>query len=441
MRYDNEWVQNTEAANKNVRQTLQGRLSAAQSHLHKEAIRTAYIALAQQDAKTGELRDALGLLLRATDYCTTRTQTAHISLQILELALNLQNFLQVREYVTKVEHTLGATTTSASPTTAAAAAGGGGSSGSSSSSANAAQLVVAEVATKLKIASGLERLAQGEYAKAAQIFTALITSTPSTSWEWPTVSCPEDLCTYAGLLSLATQDRTCIVQLAEHPEALELVPAMREILKEFGRANYYQVCRATIGDGTNCSILPFPDLYLSGGNHWATLTKLIQEKCLMEYLKPYESVQLDTMAQHFPFDDLQDILVDLIGRGLIPGARLDCQSNILHKNSGVGSSSSSSSVLQPTSSIQSSLAKLERRVLDDSYALLIRLACLEHDLCVVDTHPRGTGRRGGGAAGAAGVAVRYDDDDDDDLGRSSSDEEGDAPMLDISEQPNPEDLY
>ena len=79
---------------------------------------------------------------------------------------------------------------------------------------------------------------------------------------------------------------------------------------------------------------------------------------------------------------------------------------------------------------------MERRVLDGTYSMLIRLACLENDLCVQDAAARG-GRRGGGAATNAASSSLYDDDD-------SDDGEGDTPMLDAdapNTAANPEDLY
>jgi COP9 signalosome complex subunit 1 len=412
---DQEWVVATEASNRNARHVLQGRLSTAQSHLHKEAIRTAYIALAQHDLKTGELRDALSSLLRATDYCTTRSQTAPISLMILELSFGLEEYGHVREYVTKVEHTLGAanSTTTASNTTPTAA--------SPSPTAS-----LQDVSIKLKIASGLERLAQGEYAAAANIFTKLTmtmnmtnltTSTTSSSAKmaWSGVTCAEDIALYASLLSLATQDRSSILELAEHPEALELVPAMKDLLSQWSRANY-ATCLQAFSDSDVGKFVPVGDLYLSGPR-WKALSQKIREKCLMEYLRPYQCVRLDSMSQLFPsIHNLQDTLVDLMGRGLIPNAKMDARANVLYKT-------------EPKPSVE--LAAMEQRVLDDTHAMLIRLGCLEYDLSVQDAVPRG--RR---AAVAAAAAARYDDE--------SSDDEGDTPMLDADPQnsaANPEDLY
>jgi hypothetical protein len=490
--YDSEWVEQRDAANQRDRQVLQGRLSAAQSHLHKEAIRSAYVALAQHDVQTGNVRDAMGYLLRATDYCTNRSQTAHLSLLILELALALPNYPQVRDYVTKVELTLGGTPSAVG----AVGLGGLGGQGSAAQPPNASSSTMSGttsthlVATKLKIVSGLERLAQGDFVAASNILTALVMTpaNPGTSlasapsnWEWSAVTCPEEIAFYAALLALATQDRSQIIQLAEHPEALELVPAMKELLVQFSRANYQACCSCFVPDNktasyniaasslssstgadisskSGTSILPFvegggcgggTDLYLT--KHWSTLCTKIRDRCLMEYLKPYQCIQMDIMAKQFQpmtSDELQDILVDLVGRGMVPNARMDARARVFTKSASQKSSSTSKA-------LKHKLAKLEHRVLDDTYALLIRLGCLENEICVQDnTTPGGRGGRMGLSTGAVvrGSGGYEDDyhrglggythphyaDGDDDL---SSDDEGDTPMLDVSGEINPEDLY
>jgi len=395
--YDEAWVQATEASNRNARHVLQGRLSTAQSHLHKEAIRMAYITLAQHDLKTGELRNGLGSLLRATDYCTSRNQTAQISLLILEMGLGVENYRQVREYVTKVEHTLGATATTAANTSAF--------SPTTTSAVN-----LEDVGIKLKIASGLERLAQGEYADAGKIFTTLCKTISSSKLDWNAVTCPEDIAMYASLLSLATQTRSEILELAEHPDALELVPSMKDLLLQWSRANYIK-CMQAFSEPT---LVPTGDLYLSG-DRWKSLSQQIRETCVMEYLKPYQCVQLSRMSELFPsLTNLQDTLVNLMGRGKIPNARLDARANVLYKTT-------------PKKTIE--LASMERRVLDDTHAMLVRLACLEYDLSVQDAMPRG--RR----SSAASVA-RFEDD-------SSDEGDQDTPMLDADPPTaaNPEDLY
>ena len=53
--YDTAWVEQSEAAALQSMETLEGRLSAAQAHLNKEAIRTAYLAIAEFASEKGDL--------------------------------------------------------------------------------------------------------------------------------------------------------------------------------------------------------------------------------------------------------------------------------------------------------------------------------------------------------------------------------------------------
>ena len=416
---DEAWIHATEKSNREARHVLQGRLSTSQSHLQKEAIRNAYVALAQHDGKTGELREASASLFRAMDYCTSRSQTAQISLLVLELAFATESYQQAREHVTKVEHTMSNTSgmSSSSPPTPTAAA-------SPSNAVNPLQ----DISIKLKVASGMERMAQGDYSTAADIFTTLCMTNSAAKIEWPGVTCAEDVAMYAALLSLATQSRDQILELAEHPEALELAPAMKDLLSQWSRANYVKCMQAFSEDTTSSStsmILPFPDLYLSVGDKWEKLCQKIREKCLLEYLRPYQRVQLSTMEQLFPsVPNLQDTLVDLMGRGLLMNAKIDARANVLYK------------IPQKQESVN--LLSMEKRVLDDTHAMLIRLACMEHDLSVQDGFgghsSGGRGRRGGNRFAREGGTIDIDDDD-------SSDE--DTPMMDVdtSAARNPEDLY
>jgi hypothetical protein len=397
--------------------------------LHKDAIRSAYVALAKHGAKTGERREALSSLLRAIDYCTSRSQTAQLSLLLLEAAFGVESYQQVREYVTKMEHTL--SNTSLSSQTGAAASASSPTVAATTGSIATTELLQ-DVAIKLKIASGLERMAQADYSAAASIFTKLcVSGGGAAKMEWPGVTCAEDIALYASLLSLATQDRSQILELAEHPEALELVPAMKELLLQWARANYVKCMQAFSQDSNNNNssnnnigaiILPFPDLYLSAGDKWEKLCQKIREKCLLEYLRPYQCIQLSKMSELFPsIPDLQGTLVDLMGRGLLLNARIDARANVLHKNS------------HPKPSVD--LLRMEHRVLDDTHAMLIRLACLEHDLCVSDGmghHPHSSRARRAGAQ--LGNQLMGDDDD-------SSIE--DTPMLDVDvlNARNPEDMY
>lgn len=482
---DTNWMAIHEDSNQTARQVLQGRLSTAQSHLHKDAIRQAYLALSEHDLKTGHLSESLGSLMRAVEYCTNRSQTAQISLLILQVAFGLQQYSTVREFASKVEHTVGSSFLASTSTAAAGLPVKGAAIGSSVSSNQ-----LEDIEIKIGIAKGIERMVHGDYKAAARILIPLVLKSSNTSssssssseggggnlLEWPGVTSPEDVAVYAGMMALVTQDRASILELAEHPEALELVPAMKELLLQCSRANYVQCMRAfspsNVTTGTSNAEpqhLPFllspvgADVYITP-SRWNSMTHKIREMCLIQYLKPYQCVKLDSMhALFYPaiatVNDLQDILVDLMSRQLLPpNFRLDMRSNVLY---------------QTTPSAQKAtkdkMQVMEECVMDDMYAMLIRLACLESDLVVQDTNVgegRGLRTRRGGARDMAhgarmgglfsggGDLVDLEDDDSDTDGvlpfelaggrpGNADVAEGDTQMMDAESMAamNPEDMY
>jgi len=229
--YDIDWVIRQEEINQQERTALQGRLSTAQAHLHKDAIRNAYLNLAEYDRKIGSLQNGLSNLVRAMDYCTSRQQTGQVSIMILEVCLSLKNFGTVRNYVTKMEHTLNDGGSTATATTTA---------GTTSTSTTTTEPFLQQVGVQLKIALGLEHLAVGNFDGASHIFYSLLLNGTMrvSDLEWPGVASAQDISLYTSLLALACQSRSNVLTLAEHPEALEMVPTMKELLSQWSRANY-----------------------------------------------------------------------------------------------------------------------------------------------------------------------------------------------------------
>jgi hypothetical protein len=396
---DDAWVNHRMAQNRQDREILMQRLSVAQAHLNKEAIRVAYLALAEHDTQTGELREALYSAVRAKDYCTNRSHTAVVSLYVLQIALYQQNYKTVQDYSNKLQHILNQVETA--------------------------------VKYKVLIATGLERLAAHEYTLAANKFVeALYCAMEHNSVEgsehlsWNDVLAPEDVALFAAFLSLAANtSRDSLIQLAEHPEALELIPIAREILLQFAqRANYkatWQLLEQHLFPALKL------DLYL--GLHFEALKQCIREKCLLQYWKSYDRVELSALAEHMgpglvPPEQCTDLCVSLIRKRLFPtDTRINLQDSVLVRVP-------VESVMEKT---QRRLNSATERTLDDTYAMMIRLACVEHNLVIVDPH--GRKRRGGGWAGLAPAvgSVVFDEE--------KSDEEVEEPMED--DAMNPEDLY
>ena len=233
-----------------------------------------------------------------------------------------------------------------------------------------------------------------------------------------------------------------MIALADHPEALELVPNMKELLLQWSRAKYVQ-CMQSFSSTTNGNeLLPMGvDLYLTPPR-FQQLAQQIREMCLVEYLKPYQCVKLESMQQLFPSlgPNLMDVLIDLMSRRLLPPTtRLDCRAGVifqLPENE------------NPTRQIQ----VMEEKMMDDAHALLVRLACMENDLVVRDpnagpnTRGRGRGRRGPGRGMYGGGLVPGDDRDhsDEEFDHSDGSDAGsDTAMADADAMMamNPEDLY
>merc|ERR1712070_1149112 len=107
---------------------------------------------------------------------------------------------------------------------------------------------------------------------------------------------------------------------------------------------------------------------------------------------------------------------------------------------------------------------MEERILDDAHGMLVRLACIEHNLVANDPSSRHGGRsrdRKGSDRGAqrqhksqgenVGMMMLDSDDDDDDeeevgvcfeaLAGNHQEVDGDQHMVDAPSDMNPEDLY
>ncbi|CAB9517960.1 signalosome complex subunit 1 [Seminavis robusta] len=416
--YDHDFLVETDARNRGTRDMLTGRLHTAQAHLNKEAIRTAYLALAEADVLRGDLTEAYHAALRAKDYCTNRQQTSQVSFLVLELAIHLHNYNQVRDFTFKVQHTL-------LP---------GGSS--SSDAHNTTATTTNNIADRLLVASALERLAHGDFPKAAAKFRQVCATSGA---GWDTLIAPEDIATYAAVTSMASASRKVLQEWIEHPEALEfLAPPLQEALFQLAsRANYAAAWKHLQEFTPNLQL----DLFLAP--HLDKILPKIREACILEYWIPYQRVSLAKMAQDLEFaaanDSNNSSLVSVIERLMRQGALRDCRMDCRTQ-----------SLIRDTPSCNKTRRKLQnmgQQVLDDTYAMVIRLACVESDLVVMDPQQQNSkGRRGNRGDG-------YGDEDDDIDDAMDSDD--DTPMVDVGGGPaiigddeppemgaqNPEDLY
>lgn len=309
----------------------------------------------------------------------------------------------------------------------------------------------------IQTAAGLERLLEGKFAEALRSFKEVVQHEEvENAFETVGASkhrllywvAPQDVSTYAAFLCLCYGSTTDMLSLADHVSALEWVPHLKQALLDFVHAKYQ--------DCWNCvAVTLFPSLkvdpYLGPHLNFLLFT-VIRRKILQNYWKAYSRVPLNVMAQDLgsslvpSVDALRDEWITLILEqqsqqqrkknqspslaGDLSRTRLDMSTDTLHRDPETNLETVQSAKLQ----------RLTKTVLDDSYSMVIRLACQEHDLIVTTAggdlsdamwpggrrnRKQGGGRRGGGGGVERMLLDDMDEDDD----------------MDDEDAMNPEDLY
>jgi hypothetical protein len=158
------------------------------------------------------------------------------------------------------------------------------------------------------------------------------------------------------------------------------------------------------------------DVHLA--EHVPVLLQHIRDRSHVDYLRPYRRVHLPHMARVFneTTEQVQKSLVVLIGSGKIANARIDCRTETLEKKKKID---------LPSTKAQERIQTLQESVLNNGYASIVRLACLEH-------HETSSRERG-----AASAAFAYPEDALDNS--SSGDEDDDDMPMVYNNIANPED--
>lgn len=425
------WCSDAELQSQHELELLSARLAAAQSHLHKDAIRTAYTQLAEHHVANSRLPEALAAAHRAKDYCTTRTQTIQVSLEwIVPIAMYMNEWNTVRDHVHKLQHTVRAETAGtdhAAPTA---------------------------VLSKVSMAAGLEELQKGQYAAAAEHFRTALTGRTgeATCQSWPQVLAREEVTLYAGVLSMVTASRLSIMELAEHVDALELAPpALKESMVLLASRSKYKECWTLL----DTYIFPWLAVDMFMVQHLEQLKALLVEKLVRWYWQPLCRVSLATMVQDLGSDMLRSVLVGqndsgstmerlesllirLIRTNQLPNTRISLKTRTLERLV----RSSETELLEKT---RSNLLEVSDRVLNESYSMVVRLACLENGLVVKGgsgaakdlgsrmQHGSSSSGASGPLAGEAQGAYEGEDSDGSDP---------DVALMEVSDDlANPEDLY
>jgi 26S proteasome subunit RPN7 len=418
---DEEWMHTTDQERQQEQSALSQRLSMAQTHLNKDAIRQAYLAQSEFELRTvtnlpntSTSLAALHIALRARDYCTNiKLHVIPVGCLILELAILLSssgsdNYQLVREYVPKMHVTLSTLANTTTPPVDPA--------------------FLSAVRHKVFLAHGLERLHAQDYDAAKHQFLAALdhgvldaamaeggttnTTAESKSSEagtavWDSLLVVEDVVLYAVVLVLATcTSRQDIARfMSDYSSALDLLVLSPNVPEALVWYNDRHSQRKTGWEHLMQALdfLSTVDPFLAP--HWPFLQKQIRENTVAYYWQPYTRIALETLYTELgpailfgrhanvpPWSppvaqELAATLADLVRRGVLPpGTRLDLRQQVLIRTTATTNA--------PPANTQHKFRVVTREVLNDAYASLLRCACLEHELALPVGGNKGGPRNG-----------------------------------------------
>jgi len=407
--YDSQWVNHADHAALIQEESLQSRLSSAQSHLSKEAIRSALLALGDFYFQRGMLREALRCIFKSRDVSTSHVQISEMCFKVIQISLDLADYAQASSFVSKAAHSVQQLSKGADNALASA---------------------------KVHAASALCLFLNREsYSEAALKFASV---PMELTFQYNTVISPEDIALYGTILCLATQDRVTIqrifgISTEEDAVAgsmrdatgistastsgqtssmgasslvpgsvvgvaytikqrLELLPWLSELVQHYMRAEY----------GPCLSLLQRHlrelELDLRLHPHITILYDMTRDKCMVQYLSPYTSVKLSKMKSQFAGcfppdgDALEVALVELIGRGHVNdektsqslAARINTHDKTVILRNSVPCSRRQR--VQTQQRIQLLSEKFQR----DTEALLLRTICIERGMVLTAEHHAGS---------------------------------------------------
>lgn len=294
--FDTNWCTSTDRASATRMDILEQELNAAKSMLSKEGIRNAHSNIGDFHYERGNLEEALKSFCRCRDYCTMQWHVEEMYERTFNVSADMDQFIMV------------------------------GSVGHVKSPAEDAPNRPFSAERK-QLTSALVALRQKDYAGAAR---SILDVKKFGESFFPSLMSAVDISVYGTVLAMAALSRDDLKGCANagHPfrAYIERVPQMEMFLSDFLDCRYNNVMNT-------CSFLSTEfelDVILKG--HLDTLLSLIMDKVFLQYVEPYEAIDLRRMASSMnkPIDEIIDRLAKLINSGSIQ-ARIDTVSKTLRR--------------------------------------------------------------------------------------------------------------
>ncbi|MCJ1429482.1 hypothetical protein MMC29_007396, partial [Sticta canariensis] len=300
------WLDSTTKQVKAETDRLELELKGYKNNLIKESIRMGYDDLGQHYHRIGEVSSSSRAYLKMRDYCTTPSHIVIMSLRLINVSIDQNNWLAVQSNVQKLRSQMQKYPDNE------------------------------RIAAKLSASMGLAHLASGLYKEATESFIETDSRMVSAKLDDPNdeesyneVITPNDIAVYGGLCALASMSRDelqkRVLENSSFRNYLELEPHIRRAISFFVSSKY-SACLSILESYKADYLL---DIHLQ--RHLPELYFQIRSKAIQQYFIPFSCVTLSALALAFNADesnieheltrmikrDNLDARIDLVGRVLV----------------------------------------------------------------------------------------------------------------------------
>ncbi|KAK3391729.1 26S proteasome subunit RPN7-domain-containing protein [Sordaria brevicollis] len=288
---DQDWIDTKNKEIRNTTEHLQAELQGYKNNLIKESIRMGHEDLGKHYEAIGDLETAMDSYWKMRPDVSSADQLADIGKLLIRIAIERHDWKTVSNHLSKHVN-----------------------------AANDSDPKAKALRTYSKIANGIASLGQERYREAAFSFVWASADVPPSVYD--KIASPNDVAIYGGLLALATMDRnelqTNLLDNDSFREFLQREPHIRRAITQFVNGRY-AACIEILESYRPDYLL---DIYLQ--KHVHKLYADIRTKSIVQYLKPFSCVRLETMQKAFngPGPSIEDELFMMIREGKL-NARID----------------------------------------------------------------------------------------------------------------------
>ncbi|ORX38038.1 cop9 signalosome complex subunit 1 [Kockovaella imperatae] len=298
---DMEWVEETMEKERKEAAVLDVDLRGYMSNLIKESIRLTYLATAELAIKAGNFNGAIMNYTASREYSTSPQHHLDLGLGILETSLSF-NYLsslpgqipRLETYLDRLYPAAGSSTTRTGADPSIITAGEVRENREREARGMSTRR---KIGVKIRVAKGLVALGNKDYDRTGREFSQVGEDGGLGDWEGQVIS-TSDMCLVTALCVLATGSRDRIRQELLDRSSFRIglddtQGWILDLVRAFMDAQYGQVSSTLAKHEPFFLLTPF--LY----PHTQILINLIKSRSIVQYIEPFSSIRIDTMATAF----------------------------------------------------------------------------------------------------------------------------------------------